>query len=67
MYKYSGKKLGTEVDLLSAGTTFQLAKENLSLLHEMIEKLLEKAKNYNSYQEKFSNALTQVKKKVVQQ
>jgi hypothetical protein len=33
----------------------------------MIEKLLEKAKNYSSYQERFTNALAQVKKKVVQQ
>lgn len=63
----TGRRLGNEVDLLSTETTFQLANENLHLFSEMIEKLLEKAKNYSSYQERFTNALAQVKKRVVQQ
>lgn len=49
--------------LLSADTTPQIASENLMLFQEMIEKLMEKSKNYSSYQERFGNTLKQVKKK----
>lgn len=53
--------------LLSSDTTSQVANENLSLFQEMIEKLVEKAKNYASYQERFGNTMKQVKKKTTQQ
>ena len=49
--------------LLSVDTTQAVAKENLTLFQEMIEKLMEKAKNYASYQERFGNTMKQVKKK----
>ena len=49
--------------LLSSDTTSQVAHENLKLFQEMIEKLVEKAKNYASYQERFGNTMKQVKKK----
>lgn len=53
--------------LLSSETTALIANENLTLFQEMIEKLVDKAKNYASYQERFGNTLKQVKKKVTQQ
>ena len=53
--------------LLSSETTAQIANENLTLFQEMIEKMVEKAKNYASYQERFGNTLKQVKKRVTQQ
>jgi hypothetical protein len=49
--------------LLSADTIAQQANENLTLFQEMIEKLVEKAKNYASYQERFGNTMKQVTKK----
>jgi hypothetical protein len=49
--------------LLSSDTTPAIARENLTLFHEMIEKLVERAKNYALYQERFGNTLKQVKKK----
>ncbi len=48
--------------LLSSETSPQIARENLTLFNEMIEKLVQKAKNYASYQEKFGSTLKQVKK-----
>ena len=53
--------------LLSSDTTAQIAQENLTLFQEMIEKLVEKAKNYAAYQERFGNTLKQVKKKTAQE
>jgi hypothetical protein len=52
--------------LLSSDTNIQIANENLTLFQEMIEKLVEKAKNYASFQERFGNTLKQVKKKPTQ-
>jgi hypothetical protein len=49
--------------LLSTDTTPQIARGNLILFQEMIEKLVERAKNYSLYQERFGNTLKQVKKK----
>lgn len=51
--------------LLSSDTLPQIANENLTLFEEMIGKLVEKAKNYASYQERFGNTLKQVKKKSI--
>lgn len=50
-------------ELLSSETTEKVAEENLKLFQEMIERLIEKAKNYSSYQERFGNTMKQIKKK----
>ncbi len=52
--------------LLSWDVTSSIALENLKLLEEMIQSLIEKAKNYSIYQERFKNTMSQVKKKVKQ-
>jgi hypothetical protein len=52
--------------LLSLDITLQIANENLMLFEEMIQKLVEKAKNYAAYQERFGNTMKQVKKKLTQ-
>lgn len=52
--------------LLSIDTTTQIANENLKLFDEIIQKLVEKAKNYAAYQDRFGNTLKQVKKKTTQ-
>ena len=52
--------------LLSSDTTAAIARENLTLFSEMIEKLVERAKNYLVYQERFGKTLKQVKKKTAQ-
>jgi len=52
--------------LLSSDTTPAIANENLTLYQEMIEKMVQKAKNYSSYQERFGQTMKQVKKKVIQ-
>jgi dynein heavy chain len=49
--------------LLSSDTTSQVAAENLQLFEEMIKKLVERAKNYASYQERFGNTMKSVKKR----
>ena len=54
------------LNLLSLDTAPQLAQEYLTLYEEKIEKLLEKSKNYASYQERFGNTMKQVKKKLTQ-
>jgi hypothetical protein len=51
--------------LLSVDTTPQAANENLKLFKEMIEKLIEKGRNYAMYQERFGNTMKQVKKKSI--
>jgi hypothetical protein len=45
--------------LISWDLTPLVALENLKLLEEMIQFLVEKAKNYLIYQEKFKNTMTQ--------
>ncbi len=52
--------------LLSLDTAPQFAQEYLTLYEEKIGKLVEKAKNYASYQERFGNTIKQVKKKLTQ-
>lgn len=52
--------------LLSLDTSLEAAKENLKLFEEMIQVLVEKAKNYALYQERFGNTMKQVKKKITQ-
>lgn len=53
--------------LLSTDTTHHVARENLTLFHEMIEKLVERCKNYALYQERFNGTMKQGKKKGAQQ
>jgi hypothetical protein len=53
-------------ELLSPDTPDKVAEESLKMFQETIDKLIGKARNYSSYQERFGNTMKQVKKKTNQ-